>query len=1615
MPKKKRRKHALSSFAFKSSSRLKADGPSALGNTFYGVDDDNNVWQINPLESFELDGQPFTQQLELEDALTSKKKSNGVAYSEERNDLFVFYNGSVAGSSGKKPGADSGNKFKILWWNQQGPEDSWDWVTGNNGNFGAQSWPTNAAYFDDSLWYFSGNGNDNKLYQLRLAFGDGSAPVVERLYQYDFPGYTNKSGYGDIAIDVERMLLYGSKKNGEFYRIDLKAVELARSNAEASGASGVITVEDAYQQIKNKIKIPSPDGEQVVNASLQLSFDADYQTLWGQTYGGIYDADESLYAGAYYLVDTATGEIEYSGYQSPNEELGLGKGFTDLGGSTSKPLAPTDPVFAVAPGQGVCVSSETSPVPVAEFSFAVDLDREDFEREYPDRAYGPFLLDVDLRGDLSAAGYRPITADSFFFAAKKASSSDFVIEEIHGALYLSVPNGVTRFRADVQLDPRDQLTGGEQLEFGLQLLDTGRLEQALDSIENSEECQPEDGPDPCTSTIDAGYFGYVGTNDGKKFQDWSLTSELNIAEIEVDYLPVAKGQVPDGWSKDGVTGNSVAAELAVVYQGQTQSPYLMRGWLDAQYKTKNVMDYAYFYLAEIVDQNGRRVQDISSLDLSGSSARPYTPEIKPSLKAIGQSAVLLYQSTGVAAPGTGSVSGNAAFWGDDVPFVDRSHKAWFVGGGSRDPVEIGEVCFGEVIAIETDASCDLPGVDDGHAALFQFDVDLDPYGDQPQLYAYEFKADGLSGDGYDFSFDILIDGVVDEGKNIVVDVDKDGRVTGRFTVAPDVQSFQLDVTLDAHQRLTGDEALELEIVSVGDGGALIPASKQSGTASLEGLPCSPVVVGEVESVEGTAACELEGTPSETDATFTFEVEFDPVGSESQTYSYAFGSNKALGGYALRSVDFGSGAGVAVNPKQGEMAEGTIEVPGGVDRFEVVVAVEAEEALAGNEALTLSIGNEASEAEGKASLKSEECTPVVVGEVESVEGTAACAGDGVLDRNQATFIFDVDLTPGSAAQGYRYQLSGGGFSSRDAYSIRSVELLPAADVEVARSSGGDGAVKGEINVDAGVSAFSLVATIQADQRLTGDESLRLKLSNQISEASGIASLESNDCREDSSVTAVTGDGYCIASKQDQSMDLEYTFLVDFEPGAPTLYGYELGVDQLSLLADYSIQQMKVTDLQLNPIDVDVVSGDSASGLVLVGEGVEQALVTVDVQTDGAITGKESLTLTVGDPEEGGGVVDGTGVVGVVEATDDEGACQGPLPQLPDANLLLLMDDSTSMLSADPSTQSASEATRLEAQNRIAFYAFEQAAERAGYGFRRKGDDKFESFGDASTDAILNNSTISLSETLRNYELVDDPSDFRRAGDLVVNQITFGYVVDADETVARSNGDGSVTVQGSAIAERILLTTTPNTVYGDSIKGNKTWGQRDLPQPTPEDLFKGRGTSASNLYSGTEMLGALDGLHTLLKRQLRRTGDGDADSTFVVMTTDGRPERRPWWDKRDDHDGLAIPLPQSLGGDAITASGLLYDDEGNWRYVRDNDGLRQWPRTRKRLNNTLDQLSEQLIDPSRQLQVEAIGLGDDVGVDYETIYTDLFETKTFDNSDSNWTYEFYPSYGLPEFLG
>merc|ERR1739848_952257 len=108
----------------------------------------------------------------------------------------------------------------------------------------------------------------------------------------------------------------------------------------------------------------------------------------------------------------------------------------------------------------------------------------------------------------------------------------------------------------------------------------------------------------------------------------------------------------------------------------------------------------------------------------------------------------------------------------------------------------------------------------------------------------------------------------------------------------------------------------------------------------------------------------------------------------------------------------------------------------------------------------------------------------------------------------------------------------------------------------------------------------------------------------------------------------------------------------------------------------------------------------------------------------------------------------------------------------------------------------------------------------------------------------------------------------------------------------------------------------------------------------DFFRGDDRPSSNLYSGTEMLGALQGLENLLRDQLSGAGD-EQPTTLISMVTDGRPERRAWWDTRkgpgsDSIIGETIPLPEGLGGDAITSSGLIYDEQGNHTFLRENDG-------------------------------------------------------------------------------
>ena len=168
-----------------------------------------------------------------------------------------------------------------------------------------------------------------------------------------------------------------------------------------------------------------------------------------------------------------------------------------------------------------------------------------------------------------------------------------------------------------------------------------------------------------------------------------------------------------------------------------------------------------------------------------------------------------------------------------------------------------------------------------------------------------------------------------------------------------------------------------------------------------------------------------------------------------------------------------------------------------------------------------------------------------------------------------------------------------------------------------------------------------------------------------------------------------------------------------------------------------------------------------------------------------------------------------------------------------------------------------------------------------------------------------------------------------------------------------------------------------------------------------------------------MGALEGLEHLLAAQAK-SGGSDPITTYISMTTDGRPERRAWWDTRkgpgsDSLTGQEVRLPDALGGDNITTSGLIYDTDGNHRFLLNNVGKREWLQTQERLNDTLDEIAAQAVSAKDQLQVSVVGMGDGTDADFPAIYADLFGERTFDPSKGGWDYDYFTSYALPDFVG
>ena len=298
------------------------------------------------------------------------------------------------------------------------------------------------------------------------------------------------------------------------------------------------------------------------------------------------------------------------------------------------------------------------------------------------------------------------------------------------------------------------------------------------------------------------------------------------------------------------------------------------------------------------------------------------------------------------------------------------------------------------------------------------------------------------------------------------------------------------------------------------------------------------------------------------------------------------------------------------------------------------------------------------------------------------------------------------------------------------------------------------------------------------------------------------------------------------------------------------------------------------------------------------------------------------------------------------------------------------------------------------------AFSKEAEHAGYQFQRRDTDTTVT-STQLLQTLANQTSTQAIEELDNYIIIDNPNDAKNANNIDINLITYNYHVEHNTfTLSRTNPNSGIDTM-----QAILSLKMAGEQFGNSINNNTKWAELGLPNPNRYDLHQGSPDRPSNLYAGTELLGALEGLDYLLNNKANDPNRRD-QSTKISLILDGRPERRSWWDTRtsaasDSITGQAIPLPDSLGKEDITTSGLLYDTKGKPHYFKNNQGQWQWKEMQNNLNAALDLLAAYSNDPNN-IQVNAYGLDNTGNSSLTAVYQDLFSNQTFDNTSGGWGY-------------
>ncbi len=1497
-----------------------------------------------------------------------------------------------------------------------------------DGYFGYVDFNTNKNRFWSRDWLLFGNDSQDEM---------GIKSILARYYEGKPDGWNNPGTGNNIRVELE--IQYD---NGEWSPYVLRGFLDAQNKIKGTRYYEYFYLSEVYNKEDGIVVDNGEIGE------LNLSNDIEYSPDLNENENADGDGNTiiSLFVdpGGNGTYKPGTGEIQGSNsFYWAKEDFAVGQrtfngtGITSgnskngglIGGGSSDPITIKDidcitidsaPTIAVS-GSGSCINEDTTGKQVAEFGFDVEFNEGGgLENEG--------VFDFGLSGD-GDGGTFSLQQSSFIAYDKNGNQLDGGVELLDEE---SIQNGNTLVGA-IQVDADvariglgaswvksdGDLTGNESMSLSLSPrgLYGGNNEKGATATVNDgglDDCPPSE-------LLPEVNFEVVGSGSCIKEE----VTGGQIAEFGFD-VEFNKG---DGLEREGVFDFGLSGDGDGGTFSLQQSSFIAYG------KDGNQLDGGVELLDEESIQNGNTL--VGAILVDAGVAR------------IGLGANWVKSDGNLT--GNESMSLSLSPRGLDGEEVIKGATATLSDGGTD--------CFD--FYITATAACENVETEPLTDASFTFNVTGGKEGSPPDslkgTYTYELTANGervgSKYAGYSYRIEAANGNQLD-GNQVVVDPSGvGGEGKGTLAVNADITEFRVvfDVgSLALGDQLVGDESVTLKLTHQET------EKVDDATASLKdpALGCDSVNSEQASAftIKAVAACENEDTELLTDASFTFSVKgaVEPGSREPDslkgTYTYVLTANgervgSSYAGYSYRIEDANGqqldGNQVVVNPSGG--GEGTLVVNTDITEFRVVFdvgAVAFGDQLVGDEELRLELtrADTNSSATDKAALDDKDlaCGPVNSEVISSfrVVASAACLKEdddpsaaSTDDQlfTDASFTFDViadNIDPvnrgdESLRGTYEYEIDAAGQQASAefanySYRIEDVNGKRIDDKAVIVAPDGDG--RGTLSVNKDIGFFRVVFDVETaneGEQLGGDEEVALTLtrvedSKTDTDKASLAD-ENLDCDpiqpeqpQDIFLKAVAA---CVKDGVLSNSTAEFVFDVTLDPASasPKELLYSLTPSGLSD-EDYAI------NVQLSD-GVNLKDGGTDGVLALDG-GVDSFSITITATADDVLSGDETLALSLTDVDE---VVSATASLAELDcppASDDLGKT--------DVALYLLMDNSTSMLQSDPSTASAGQSNRLESQDRVSLFAYQQALEKAGYGFSRKGESGVLSEAEFK-DAVINNSSADLAKVLDDFEVIVDPNNSGEAQDLTLHLISYGYAVDYGSVTITADDPSA----GKRAAEAIIGLQTPDQIYGNSIDGNALWTERGLPNPTSNDTFWGEGRPASNLYSGTEMLGALEGLENLLAAQLDRA-DTDPITTYINMTTDGRPERRAWWDTRtgagsDSLTGQSVPLPGSLGGDLITTSGLVYDNAGEANFLNNNEGELQWIEMQNRLNATLDAIAAQQADSSNPLQVSVLGMGDGSDANFPAIYSDLFGLRTFNNSGGGWIYDFFTSYALPDFIG